>query len=88
MQKYHYKNRSDRAILSLDTFVHYLVMKFGNYFDMLKMFQTAFRTIPTRMAGRVTKEEGRVLLAEDIVYIGLLCLGLSVLEFTCRSFFS
>ena len=40
------------------------------------------------MASRVTIEEGKVLLADDIVvYIGLLSLGLSVLEFTCKLFF-
>ena len=38
------------------------------------------------MASRVTKEEGNVLLAE-FMYIGLLSLGLSVLEFTCKLFF-
>ena len=54
---------------------------------MLNMFHTVFRTIPTRMASRVTKEEGKVLLAE-FMYIGLLSLGLSVLEFTCRLSFS
>ena len=53
---------------------------------MLNMFQTVFRTIPTRMASRVTIEEGKVLLAE-FMYIGLLSLGLSVLEFTCKLFF-
>ena len=54
---------------------------------MLNMFHTVFRTIPTRMASRVTIEEGKVLLAE-FMYIGLLSLGLSVLEFTCRLSFS
>ena len=54
---------------------------------MLNMIHTVFRTIPTRMASRVAKEEGRVLLAE-FMYIGLLSLGLSVLEFTCRLSFS
>ena len=53
---------------------------------MLNKFHTVFRTIPTRMASRVKKEEGRVLLAE-FMYIGLLGLGLSVLEFTCSLFF-
>ena len=53
---------------------------------MLNMIHTVFRTIPTRMASRVAKEEGRVLLAE-FMYIGLLGLGLWVLEFTCNLFF-